>query len=168
MIAISIGICAAFKTHDYLGIRLEMLVLLVFGSISIIVWGILTLTFTGNDKRILFLLGFAVMSSVFCIISIYFPFFRYGIYERIKNKRDRSYSYTIGNKKATNREIQSLKIFASKKHFESLRKYAAGAFMIENIDFIVEMSHWRYEVLQALKQKGLLVLIEAPTHTHTK
>ena len=143
----AIGILLAFKTHDYLGIGSEMLVLLVFGLLSFTIWFILTFVagITGNDKRVFYFLGFALMSSGFCIISIYFPFFCHGMYERIKNfKRDPSHSP----------HRQLLKIFANKKHFDEFRQFSVDALSSENIDFIVAISQWRYEVLQALKEPG--------------
>ena len=146
----AIGIVLAIKTHDYLGIRLEMLVLLVFGLLSFIVWVALTFgsDITGNDKRVLYFLGFALMSSVFCIISIYFPFFRHGMYGRIK-------SFKRGHSKAD--QIQVLKIFANKKHFDKFHQFSIKTLSSENLDFIVAISQWRYEVLQAMKQPGFFV-----------
>ena len=145
-IGILLAVYAALQTRDYLGIRSEMLVLLVFGLLSFIVWVILTLTVTGNDKRVFYFLGFALMSSGFCIISIYFPFFRHGMYQRIQNfKRDPSHSYT--------NDKELLNIFANKTHFDEFRKFTGNVMCTENVDFIVAISQWRYEVLQAINQK---------------
>ena len=154
---ITVSFVLILNTHDYLGIRREMLYLTFLGIFSFTAWIIFTqaIELENNNKRVLYFAGFAMLISGYATVSIYFPFFRYGVIKRIRKLPKTHRHEAVLSKVHDSRYKQMLKILANKRSYNVFRRHLAKCMCLENLEYFVICNQFRREFELARQSGGI-------------